>query len=191
MRLFLWSRHPLIEIRSRDDSSLARYGASTGDLRIMRLRPFPEPARRANHRDTHDWHPFLNCRKPYMGTISNHIESILRSSDKFLGPLCRNWHSPEIGVVRLFNLIGDHHGLTAGFFAPAGVPSDSFLSGSLGPPCVVDCGTQNRAATPSWFTGRPARPYVGEGWRNKTQPVLPFLSVGRAGAFSPWNCDAG
>jgi hypothetical protein len=23
----------------------------------------------------------------------------------------------------------------------------------------------------------PARPYVGEGWRNKTQPILPFLSV--------------
>ena len=37
MRLFLWSRHLLIELRSRDDGSLARYSASTGDLRVMRL----------------------------------------------------------------------------------------------------------------------------------------------------------
>jgi hypothetical protein len=63
MRLFLGSHHSLIEIRNWDDGSLGRYGASSGDLRIMRLRPFPEPARRTTHRDTHDWHPFLNCRK--------------------------------------------------------------------------------------------------------------------------------
>jgi hypothetical protein len=63
MRLFLWSHHPLIEIRNRDDGSLARYDTGSSGLRIMRLRPFPEPARRATHRDTHDWHPFLNYRK--------------------------------------------------------------------------------------------------------------------------------
>src|SRR5271169_3852848 len=61
MRLFLWGHHSLIEIRNRDDGSLARYGASIGDLRIMRLRPFPEPARRITYRDTHGWRPFLNC----------------------------------------------------------------------------------------------------------------------------------
>ena len=63
MRLFLWCHYSLIEILNRDDGSRAGYGASSSDLRIMRLRPFPEPARRTTHRDTHDWHPFLNCRK--------------------------------------------------------------------------------------------------------------------------------
>ena len=37
MRLFLRSRHPLIGLRSRNDGSLARCGASSGDLRVMRL----------------------------------------------------------------------------------------------------------------------------------------------------------
>jgi len=37
MRLYLWGRHRLIELRSRDDGSLARYRASNGDLRVMRL----------------------------------------------------------------------------------------------------------------------------------------------------------
>jgi len=58
MRQFLWSLHRRIELRSRDDGSL--YGASTDDLRGMRLRPFPKPARTAIHRDTHGWRPFLN-----------------------------------------------------------------------------------------------------------------------------------
>ena len=49
MRLFLWSHDCLIESRNLDDGSLAGYGASTGDLRVMRLRPFPEPARRTTH----------------------------------------------------------------------------------------------------------------------------------------------
>ena len=44
MRLFLWSHHPLIEIWNRNDGSLARHGTGTGDLRVMSLRPFPEPA---------------------------------------------------------------------------------------------------------------------------------------------------
>jgi hypothetical protein len=68
MRLFR-SHHPLIEIRNRDDDSLACYGTSTGDLRVMRLRPFPEPARRAIHRDTHDGRPFLKLIIQYMGVI--------------------------------------------------------------------------------------------------------------------------
>jgi hypothetical protein len=54
MRLFRWSHHPLIEIRSRDDGSLARYYGANGDLRVMRLRPFPKSTRTINHRDTHD-----------------------------------------------------------------------------------------------------------------------------------------
>jgi hypothetical protein len=37
MRLFLWRLDGLIERRNRDDGSLACYGASIGDLRIMRL----------------------------------------------------------------------------------------------------------------------------------------------------------
>jgi len=37
MRLFLRSRHPLIGLRSPNDGSLARCGASSGDLRVMRL----------------------------------------------------------------------------------------------------------------------------------------------------------
>ncbi len=45
MRLFVWSHYPLIGIRNGDDSNLGRYGASSGNLRVMRLRPFPEPAR--------------------------------------------------------------------------------------------------------------------------------------------------
>jgi hypothetical protein len=63
MRLLLWSHACLIESRNRDDGGLARYGTSTGNLRVMRLRPFPEPARRTTHRDTHAWHPFLNFRQ--------------------------------------------------------------------------------------------------------------------------------
>jgi hypothetical protein len=53
MRLFFRSHHRLIEIRNRDDSSLGRYGTGTGDLWVMRLRSFPESARRTIHRDTH------------------------------------------------------------------------------------------------------------------------------------------
>jgi len=37
MRLFLWRLDGLIERRNRDDGSVACYGASIGDLRIMRL----------------------------------------------------------------------------------------------------------------------------------------------------------
>jgi hypothetical protein len=66
----------LIEIRNWDDGSLGRYGASSGDLRIMRLRPFPEPARRTTHRDTHDWHPFSEFQKIIYGDDLNIVESI-------------------------------------------------------------------------------------------------------------------
>jgi hypothetical protein len=78
MRLFLWGHQPFIEIKiwSRDDGSLPRQGASSGDLRVVRLRPFPKPARTAIHRDTHDWRPFPNSRI-YMGTISIRSEQNL------------------------------------------------------------------------------------------------------------------
>jgi hypothetical protein len=64
MRLFLWSHQPFIEVKiwSRDDGRLPRQGASSGDLRVMRLRPFPKPARTAIYRDAHDWRPFPNSR---------------------------------------------------------------------------------------------------------------------------------
>src|SRR5271168_4143057 len=67
MRLFLWSHQPFFEIKiwSRDDGSLPRHGASSGDFRVMRLRPFPKPARTAIYRDTHDWGPFPNSRILY------------------------------------------------------------------------------------------------------------------------------
>src|SRR5271166_5117042 len=76
MRLLLWSHDCLIESRNRDDGGLARYGASSGGLRIMRLRPFPEPARRTTHRDTHDWHPFSEFQKIIYGDDLNIVESI-------------------------------------------------------------------------------------------------------------------
>jgi hypothetical protein len=69
MRLYLWGRHRLIELRSRDDGSLARYRASNGDLRVMRLWPFPKSAGVTIHRHTHDRRPFLKLRMAYMGMI--------------------------------------------------------------------------------------------------------------------------
>jgi hypothetical protein len=43
--------------------------ASSGDLRVMRLSPFPESAGTTIHRDTHNRRPFLKLRMAYMGTI--------------------------------------------------------------------------------------------------------------------------
>jgi hypothetical protein len=49
MRLFGRRRHPLSEIRSRDDGTLARSGASiTEPLRLVSLGPFHKP-----------WHGYL------------------------------------------------------------------------------------------------------------------------------------
>jgi hypothetical protein len=70
MRLFLRSRHRLIGIRGRDDGSVVRYGGRTGDPRVVRVRPFPEPARTTIHRDAHDRLPFLSLRILYMGRFS-------------------------------------------------------------------------------------------------------------------------
>jgi hypothetical protein len=68
MRLYLWGRRRLIELRSRDDGNLARYRASSDDLRVMRLWPFPKSAGTTIHWD-HDGRPLLKLRMTYMGTI--------------------------------------------------------------------------------------------------------------------------
>jgi transposase-like protein len=70
MRLFRWGHQPFVEIWSRDGGSLARYGANS-DLRVMRLRPFPKPARTTIHRDTHDCHPFFNLQNVIYGDDFN------------------------------------------------------------------------------------------------------------------------
>ena len=85
MRLFLWGHHSLIESRNRDDGSLARYGASTGDLRICASDHFLNPLVGLLIEIPMTGILFLNCRKSYMGTISNCIESILQSAKKILG----------------------------------------------------------------------------------------------------------
>jgi len=39
MRLFGWCRRPFSEIRSRDDATVARFGASIARFRLMSLGP--------------------------------------------------------------------------------------------------------------------------------------------------------
>jgi hypothetical protein len=120
MRLFR-SHHPLIEIRNRNDDSLACYGTSTGDLRVMRLRPFPEPARRTIHRDTHWRHPFLNCRIQYMGKISNRIEQIFAIGKENPWNLFRIRAFTRNEGDECLNLISKNHGLPAGILRPGSI----------------------------------------------------------------------
>ena len=103
MRLFVWRHDWLIERWNRDDGSLARYGASVGDLRIMRLRPFPEPARRTTHRDTHAWHPLLNLETNIWGRFQSVLNQFLQLADKILGTSLANWHPLERSVM-IFSL---------------------------------------------------------------------------------------